>query len=329
MSAAPTGRVFDVSRGRVDDGPGLRTVVFLKGCRLRCPWCHNPEGISRAPEIAFDAARCIGCGECVKACPRTWPSSEPDAWRAGCTACGRCAEACPAKARRLAGRDCGADELVREVLTDADFYAGTGGGVTFSGGEPLSQPGFLFAAAAGLRRAGVHVAVETSGLFPPVLLARLSREVDFVLWDVKHVRPTKLRSTIGSDMAVALRNLRRLLGERPPPPPRPAKDLSTVDCRLSTALPLEVRITLVPGFNDSAADLRAIARWLVECVTIPPVRLLGFHRMAASKQASFARPYGYRDISAMDAARLAEARRILEGEGIPVVRACARAPSPA
>jgi len=308
MSAVPTGRVFDVSRGRVDDGPGLRTVVFLKGCRLRCPWCHNPEGISRAPEIAFDAARCIGCGECVKACPRTWPSSEPDAWRAGCTACGRCAEACPARARRLAGRDCDVDELVREVLTDADFYAGTGGGVTFSGGEPMAQPAFLFAAAAALRCAGVHVAVETSGLFPPQLLGRLSREVDHVLWDLKHVRPTKLRSTIGNDMEPALRNLRRLVG---------------------SGLPVEARITLVPGFNDSAADLRAIARWLIECVKVPPVRLLGFHRLAASKQASFARPYGYRDISAMDASRLAEARRILEGEGVPVVRACARAPAPA
>jgi pyruvate formate lyase activating enzyme len=318
MSDAPTGRIFDVSRGRVDDGPGLRTVVFLKGCALRCPWCHNPEGISRAPEIAFDAARCIGCGECARACPRTWPSPEPDAWRLGCTACGRCAAACPAQARRLAGRDCDVDGLLREVLTDADFYAGTGGGVTFSGGEPMLQSGFLFAAAAGLRRAGVHVAVETSGLFSARLLGRLAREADFLLWDVKHVDARKLRSTIGNDMAVALRNLRGLLsGPLPPaahcPPPAP----------------VEVRITLVPGFNDSAADLRAIARWLAGCERIPPVRLLGFHRMAASKQASFARPYAFRDVPAEPASHLDEARRLLEDEGIPAVRAYIRAPSPA
>jgi pyruvate formate lyase activating enzyme len=159
---------------------------------------------------------------------------------------------------------------VREVSTDADFYAGTGGGVTFSGGEPLGQAAFLFAAAAALRRAGIHVAVETSGLFPRRLVDRLAHEVDYVLWDVKHVDARKLRGTIGSGMEAARANLRRLL---------------------AGSVPVELRITLVPGFNDSAADVAAIARWIVGGARIPPVRLLGFHRLAVAKQALFSRPY--------------------------------------
>jgi pyruvate formate lyase activating enzyme len=308
MSAAPTGRVFDVSRGRVDDGPGLRTVVFLKGCPLRCPWCHNPEGIRPDPELAFDAARCIGCGACAKACPRAWPSSDRDAWRPGCTACGRCAESCPARARRLAGRIRGVDELVRELSTDADFYAGTGGGVTFSGGEPLFQAEFLFATAAALRRAGFHVAVETSGAFPRRLAARLAREVDHVLWDLKHIDPRKLRPAIGSGMETARENLRQLLAGR---------------------VPVELRVTLVPGFNDGKADVEALARWLAQGPRIPPVRLLGFHRLAAGKQGLFGRPYPYGGTAPTSRSRLEQARRILEREGIPVVSVHARAPAPA
>ncbi|MBI5485996.1 MAG: glycyl-radical enzyme activating protein [Deltaproteobacteria bacterium] len=322
MSEAPAGRVFDVSRGRVDDGPGLRTVVFLKGCPGRCPWCHNPEGVSFAPEIAFDATRCIGCGECVRACPRNarpggpgrWqldPPARSDAsadWRSGCTACGRCVDACPSRARRLAGRVRQPEELVRELLVDADFFAGTGGGVTFSGGEPLAQPAFLFAAAAGLRRAGVHVAVETAGLFPLRLLDRLTREVDLVLWDLKHVDAARLRRTIGRDLRGPLTGLRRLS---------------------AGSTPHEIRVTLVPGFNDGDEDLAAMARWLRDGPRAPQVRLLAFHRMAAAKQAIFGRPYEYAGAAATPPARLAAARDLLEAEGIPVRGGKARAPSPA
>ena len=159
-----TGRVFDISRGCVDDGPGYRTVVFLKGCNLDCPWCHNPEGKSFDAQIAFDASRCIGCSACREACPRTWQNRQT--WRDGCTACGRCAEACPSGARRLVGRTLTVDELVAEVAVDGDFFKGTGGGVTFSGGEPLAQPEFLFACSEAFRRKGLHVAVETSGSWP-------------------------------------------------------------------------------------------------------------------------------------------------------------------
>jgi pyruvate formate lyase activating enzyme len=160
------GIVFDISKGCVEDGPGLRTVVFLKGCRLDCPWCHNPEGKSFEPRIAFHGASCIGCGLCRKACPRTWPTSPPDAWRSGCSACGRCAAACPSKARRLVGTAMEPRELAPLVTDDIDFLQGTGGGITFSGGEPLAQPRFLMAAARVLRKRGLHLAVETSGYFP-------------------------------------------------------------------------------------------------------------------------------------------------------------------
>ncbi|MFC1654662.1 glycyl-radical enzyme activating protein, partial [Myxococcota bacterium] len=178
------GRIFDISRACVDDGPGLRTTVFFKGCNLTCPWCHNLEGKSFDPEIAYDKNQCISCGKCEETCPRTWSKA---GFRDGCTACGKCTETCPSGARRLVGREMTVDELVHEVSTDLDFYTGTDGGVTFSGGEPLAQPDFLFACASRLKSNSVHLAIETSGYWPAKYVEMISKTFDLVLFDLKHV----------------------------------------------------------------------------------------------------------------------------------------------
>jgi pyruvate formate lyase activating enzyme len=289
----PRGRVFDLSTACFEDGPGLRTVVFFKGCALRCPWCHNPEGRSPAPEIALDPARCIGCGQCQEVCERHWPA--PHAWREGCTTCGRCVEVCPSTARRLLGRELSVDELVQQVLVDRDFFAGTGGGVTFSGGEPLQQPQFLLACAAALRREGVSVAVETAGFWPARWCDPLGDAVDLVLFDLKHVDPERCRDFLGQPPYAALANL--------------------ISLRRQGA-PLEIRITLVPGFNDTDADLEALGRWLARHLPEVPVRVQPFHRMAEAKQCLLDRPYRYGAKPPTNVRRLGHARQLLARQGV-------------
>lgn len=153
---ALTGRIFDISKGCVDDGPGLRTVIFFKGCYLNCPWCHNIEGKSFEPEIAFNSSYCISCKSCLKVCPRKWKFSVPDSWRNGCLVCGKCVVACPSHARKFVGKEYTVDQLLAEVMGDKNFFIGTSGGITFSGGEPLTQNEFLFACAQALKAKGVH-----------------------------------------------------------------------------------------------------------------------------------------------------------------------------
>ncbi len=291
---ALAGRIFDISRGCVHDGPGLRTVVFLKGCDFGCPWCHNPEGQSARPAIAFDAARCIGCDSCREACPRH-KARDPD-WRRGCTGCGACAEVCPAGARQLVGREVEVEALVEELLVDREFFAGTGGGVTFSGGEPLRQSELVFACAAALRQRGCHVAVETSGLWPPALLDRLVAEVDLVIADVKHIDPDKLRRATGRDLAVVVANLDRLL---------------------ASPVALELRMTVVPGFNDTAPDLDQIAAWLTARRPVP-LSLQGFHRMAAAKAERHGLTYRMAAVASLPAESLAAAAAHLRGRGVAI-----------
>lgn len=296
------GRVFDVSKGCVHDGPGLRTVVFLKGCALGCAFCHNPEGLAHAREIAFDATRCIRCGGCVTACPRNpgaWSLDEPDAWRDGCDACGRCVEVCPSGARRLVGQDMTVEELVREVATDADFFAGTGGGVTFSGGEPLLQADFVFECAARLAAQEIHVAVETAGLWPSRHVEQLAEHADLVLFDLKHADPRRLREHMGVDGRAILDNLTALL---------------------ATDVELELRVTLVPGFNTGDEDLAAIARLLRQLPRAPVVTLQPFHRLAAGKSGFYGAAYAYAGVAPPGDAALDAAARLLEDAGVLVAR---------
>jgi len=293
-AAGLSGRIFDVSRACVDDGPGLRTVVFMKGCPLECPWCHNPEGRSFAPEIALDARRCIGCGECRSACPLALPASP--AWRGRCTACGVCAAACPSGARRVVGREVRVADILDEAQGDLAYLAGTGGGVTFSGGEPLAQARFVLACADALRAGGVHVAVETSGLWPGALVAEIVRRVDLVLLDLKHVDPAKLRILARQGADILLPNLHALL---------------------ASGVPIELRLTLVPGFNTEEADLLAIARRLVSAPRRVPLRLQPFHRLAASKEALLGRVAAERDLAPLPPEEFDRCAAVLRRAGVP------------
>jgi len=259
------GLVGHIGRHALHDGPGIRSVVFLKGCPLRCPWCHNPELLAPRPEVVFRAHLCIGCGECVPTCPTS--AVDPDlpgrVVRARCDGCGRCAETCPAGALELSGRWMTAEALVEEVIRDRVFYEVSGGGVTFSGGEPTAQLEFLGAAVARLKEEGVHVALETNGVFPWNTFAQeVLDRVDLFLFDLKLADPEEHRRWTGVGNAVVFYNLTRLVALR--------------------AGDLVVRVPLVPRFTAREENLIALAGRMREA-GVRRCSLLPYHPFGCSK----------------------------------------------
>jgi pyruvate formate lyase activating enzyme len=260
-----TGTVFNVQRASFHDGPGIRTTVFLKGCPLRCPWCHNPEGVAAAPEILVSEARCLHCGSCADACPR--PNGPLPAGSAlgsaGCTACGRCAQACPSGARQIAGRPWSVGEVLEEVLRDSLVYEESRGGVTFSGGEPLAQAGFLLECLAACRRAGLHTAVDTCGFAGPAVIAEVAQRTDLLLWDLKVLDPERHLALTGAPLGPILENLA---------------------VAAETGTPIWLRVPVIPGVNDNEGTMRAAARLASTTPGVERVSLLPYHRTADGKR---------------------------------------------
>lgn len=260
------GLVFDIQRFSVKDGPGIRTTVFLKGCPLACAWCHNPEGMTTKPDLMLSPDRCVRCGACVDVCPAS-PCAGPAAERGSdpsrCTGCGACVEACPTGARHLAGRLMGVDELLDEVERDRVFYDESGGGVTFSGGEPTMQVGFLLAALEACGRAGIHSAVDTSGACDLDDLLAVAKRTDLVLFDVKVMDPERHLRCTGVSNEGLLANLRAL-----------------ARCHDQIWL----RVPVVPGINDDEENMAATARLAVSLPAVRRVHLLPYHRFGSHKR---------------------------------------------
>jgi pyruvate formate lyase activating enzyme len=264
LRAENTALVFDVQRFSIHDGPGIRTVVFFKGCAMKCVWCQNPEAVQPTVELAYYEERCLhGCRLCVDVCP-------DDALRDAvsqrldfdlCTLCGKCVDVCPAEALVRVGREASADELFEEVVKDLPFYQSSSGGVTFSGGEPVLHSAFLRSFLPRLRPAGIHVALETAGHYTFDLLEPLLPFVDLVLFDLKVMDGARheLLTSRGNDLIHA--NLRRLLdGETP----------------------LSVRMPVIPGSNTDDADLEALAVFLTR-LGVDEITLLPYNHLWEAK----------------------------------------------
>jgi pyruvate formate lyase activating enzyme len=293
VTAASTlaGRVFDVQRYSLHDGPGIRTTVFLKGCPLECLWCHNPESQSFGPELLVTEARCLSCGTCATVCEH----GAPPAGSALCTACGACVEACPAGARQLAGREATVGEVMREVLRDRLFYDASGGGVTFSGGEPLAQPEFLAALLDACRSAGIHTAVDTCGFAPHERLLALVPRVDLFLFDVKLVDDARHRALTGVPSAPILANLRALA---------------------AAGATVWIRVPIVPGLTDAEADLAAAADLVATLPGAHRVSLLPYHRTGAAKARRLGRALPALDTLPPSRERLEELASLFRERGL-------------
>jgi len=295
-----TGTIFDVMRFAVNDGPGIRTTVFLKGCLLSCWWCHNPEGLHRGIEVAYRVDRCILCGECVDACPhRALALEETRVVRdeAQCVLCGSCADACYTEAQERIGRDISVRDLLQEILKDRVFYDESGGGVTFSGGEPLLQFDFLLAALLACKEQEVHTAVETSGLTSTEHLDRIRAATDLFLFDVKLVDEERHKRFTGVSNTRILENLRFLA---------------------SAGAAVVVRLPLIPGVNDDDVNIDALAELLAGLETIREVHLLPYHAGASAKYRSLGMRARMADARPLPRERVEAIARSLSARGYTV-----------
>lgn len=302
------GTVLRIARFAVHDGPGIRTTVFLKGCPLRCAWCHSPESQSPDPEFMPLPDRCIGCGTCVASCPRHAidPAVEPVEHEPGaarpplrradaCRLCGTCAHVCPTGARVIAGQQMSVADVLRAAERDRIFYDESRGGVTLSGGEPLMQAPFVEALVDGLRARGIHVALDTSGFGDPAALARLRPHL--FLFDVKAADEDRHRAITGVSNRVILRNLAALIHRAGPA--------------------LIVRFPLVPGLTADDDNVDAVGR-LVSSLGIALVDVLPYHRAGLAKYERLGRQYPLPDTQPPPAEEIARAVEILAAHGLTV-----------
>jgi pyruvate formate lyase activating enzyme len=295
-----TGVIFDIKKFSIHDGPGIRTTVFLKGCSLSCWWCHNPEGRTSREELILRQDRCIACRACVEACDRG--AVPPDGGavvtsREQCAACGACVEVCYAGARELVGRKVTVADVMAEVERDLPFYDQSGGGVTFSGGEPLSQPAFLHALLKACEARGLHTVLDTCGFAAWEVLDSVRAYVDLFLYDLKLMDDARHREVTGVSNKPILHNLSRLSRE---------------------GHRIILRVPVIPEVNDDQANMRQIARFAAALPSLRRVDLLPYHRIGRDKYQRLGKDCLMPEVDPPTRERVRDMARVAAGFGLEV-----------
>lgn len=304
------GIIFNTQKYSVHDGPGIRTLVFMKGCPLRCLWCSNPEGQKPLPEMAYYKKLCVRCYKCVEICPNGAIKIQKDGnlktLRDKCTNCGSCVKVCSASARRIFGSYITVDEVLEDVKKDAIFYRRSGGGITVGGGEPLAQAEFVKEL---LRKAkeeyGIHTAIETCAYAKPDVMMSVLKYVDFIFCDIKHIEPIKHRQLTSVSNKQILSNIRLIVSEL-----------------LPKGKEIVIRVTVIPKINDDLEDLLGIAEFIKKLEKNIKVELLPYHELGKQKYKALDGKYPLEDlrINPPSKEHIEKIKKVLMKKGINVVK---------
>jgi len=295
------GIIFDIKRYAIHDGPGIRTTVFFKGCPLRCPWCHNPEGQELQPEIMWQANRCaLECTACVSVCPQMAVKKEGRIVlidRQKCDLCGQCVEVCLYEALQIVGREVTVEEVMAEIEKDRIFYDESGGGVTFSGGEPLFQPEFLEALLDACRQRNIQTAVDTCGYVSSEVMERIAQKADLFLYDLKIIDDLKHREYTGVSNKPIFENLKMLVKKKKP---------------------VIIRIPLISGINDDQPNIKATANFLHSLNSLKEVNLLPYHKGGAEKYRKLGKQEPHPEFRPTSERKMEEIKKMFETYGFSV-----------
>lgn len=300
-----SGTVFDIQRYSVHDGPGIRTLVFMKGCPLRCLWCSNPEGLRSSLDILSDPKKCIGCGHCKRVCPkeaiRLDAQNGFEINRMSCDCCGRCADVCPTGAKSIKGKEMTVGEVVRVVEREAAFYQGSGGGITMGGGEILMQPKFVCEVLKTCKERGINTAIETSAYGRWEWLSKIIEVTDTIYTDLKSMDPNNHKRLTAVDNGLIIENIRRINAS-----------MARVGF---TEKKWIIRMPLIPGFNDSLDEAEAASEFIKGFENVDHVELLPFHNFGENKYKMLDLAYAFFDRPNASKEELETFREILLDSG--------------
>ncbi|MFV0412163.1 MAG: glycyl-radical enzyme activating protein [Oscillospiraceae bacterium] len=294
------GTITEIQRFSLNDGPGIRTTVFLKGCNMNCAWCHNPETIAMGKELHFYQSNCISCYKCVTACPSKAHKridNQHRFFRNLCIKCGKCAEVCYAEALVMSGRRTGVEAAMAEIVQDKAYYQSSGGGVTISGGEVLCQKDFARALALACKKEDIAVAIETNLSFPYGEMESLLSELALVMCDLKIFDTESHARWVGTDNRLVLENIQKLE---------------------KSGIPYIVRTPLVPGATDSEENIRQIAAFLQPFKNLLYYELLNFNPLGESKYKSLGKENPFETARPLPENRLRRLAAIAEEQGLTV-----------